>query len=112
MALIIESHTIDFPSRTGERNINFRVTFLKPIVKAWVALAGYEAQYTNGDHHVKRLTVMLSCTLGARTDEGWEVNVNARFNLRDKNADDPFQGKINFVIFAEPQGRIIPPVEI
>ena len=100
---------MDFPSGTGERNQRMTVVFNRPVVRCHVALGGYEAEYTNSDHHIKRITVMLSCQIGARTDEGFEVNVFVRFNLRDKNADDPFRGKVSFVVFAETQG-IIPPI--
>jgi hypothetical protein len=109
--MIITSNTIIFPSGTGARDIRMPVLFDKQIVNAHVALGGYEAEYTNSDHHIKRLTVQLSCQVGARVDDGWEVNVFARLHLRDKNNDDPFRGSVTFVLFAEPKPRIAPPVE-
>lgn len=107
--MFIVSQTMEFPDGTGERNQHMAVLFDKPIVECHVALAGYEAQYDNSDHHIKRITVMLSCSVGAHTDEGYEVNVNAKFNLRDIDADDRFSGKINFVLFAIPRS-FLPPV--
>jgi hypothetical protein len=107
--MFIVSQPMEFPDGVGERNVTMPVLFNKPIAECHVALAGYEAQYTNDDHHIKRITVMLSCSIGAHVDDGFEVNVHARFNLRDENADDRFSGKINFVLFAIPRS-ILPPI--
>ena len=35
--------------------------------------------------------------------------MTAVFNLRDRNADDPYFGSISFVLFAQPQG-LVPPI--
>jgi hypothetical protein len=89
-----------FKAGTGERRDTQSFLFSRPITSADVALAGYHAEYPGSDHHVKSLTVMLSSRFG-QTTEGWEAYVDARFNLRDKNADDMFQGSIDFVLFVE-----------
>jgi hypothetical protein len=72
-------------------------------------LKGYDAEYTDTDHHLNRLQVMLQAGIGGRIDEGWEAFVVAQFNLRDDDADDPFRGSIDFVLFVETEG-ILPPV--
>lgn len=92
--------TFVFAAGTGERRETQSFVFSRPITSAHVALAGYHAEYPGTDHHVKSLTVLLTSRF-AQTTEGWEAYVDARFNLRDKNADDMFQGSIDFVLFVE-----------
>ena len=83
--------------------------FSRRVTEANVALSGYQAQYADDDHHVKRLTVKLFARPGARVDEGFEAVVTAVFNLRDENADDPYSGSISFVLFVQTEG-ILPPI--
>ena len=106
----MRSGTIEFPVGTGERTQRMTFVFPRKIIETHVALAGYQAQYRDDDHHVKRITAKVSAQLGGRIDEGFEVVVIATLNLRDQNADDPFFGSISFVLFAQPEPRIGPPI--
>lgn len=105
----MKSGTIEFPVGTGERTQRMTFLFPRKVVETHVALTGYQAQYSNDDHHVKRITVKLSAQPGAHIDEGFEAIVTATLNLRDRNADDPYFGSISFVLFAQTQG-ILPPI--
>jgi hypothetical protein len=99
-----------FPAGTGERLATQSFLFKRPIASTFVALAGYRAEYPGDDHHVKRLTVVLTAR-SAPTPDGWEAFVDARFELRDRNGDDLFQGSIEFVLFVETEGALQPPIE-
>jgi len=105
----MRSGTFEFPVGTGERTQRMTFLFPRPVIETHVALSGYQAQYANDDHHVKRLTVKLFAQPGAHIDEGFEAVVTAIFNLRDRNADDPYSGSISFVLFAQSQS-ILPPI--
>jgi hypothetical protein len=99
-----------FPAGTGERLATQSFLFTRRIASTHVALAGYRAEYPGDDHHVKRLTVLLTSRF-ASTPDGWEAFVDARFELRDKNADDLFQGSIEFVLFVETEGALQPTID-
>jgi hypothetical protein len=105
----MRSGTFEFPVGTGERTQSMAFIFPRRVIETHVALAGYRAEYANDDHHIKRLTVKLFAQPGARVDEGFEARVTAVFNLRDRNADDPYLGSISFVLFAQLQG-VVPPI--
>ena len=102
---IISDHFY-FPPGTGTRSQVQPLGFQKKVKAAHVALSGYVAQYTSEDHHVRELKVMLSTRLGTYNDYG--VEVLAEFNLRDKNADDPYLGYAYFVLFVEFEDRLVP----
>jgi hypothetical protein len=93
-----------FVEGTGERVLKSAFVFAQPVVNAWVALQGYDAEYVGGDHHLQTLTVELAVAPPKRIDEGYEVDVVATFDLRDDNGDDNFAGSIDFVLFVEFQG--------
>jgi hypothetical protein len=93
-----------FVSGVGERVDRQSFVFARRVLKAYVALSGYSAEYVGDDHHLQRLTVMLNVGPVARIDEGWEVPVISQFDLRDENGDDRFSGSIDFILFAETEG--------
>ncbi len=92
---------LEIPAGTGQRSAAIRWVFGRQPLAAHVALVGYEARYTSSDHHVRRLTVQLYASLGARVDDGWEVLVNGWMDLSDKNSDDPFTGWIDYLLFVQ-----------
>jgi len=106
----MKSGTIEFSVGTLTRFVRRAFLFPRRVTEAHVALAGYQVQYSSDDHHVKRITAKVSAQLGGRVDEGFEVVVIATLNLRDQNADDPFFGSISFVLFAQAESRIGPPI--
>ena len=55
----MRSGTMEFPVGTGERTQRMTFVFPRRVIETHVALSGYQAQYSNDDHHVKRLTVKL-----------------------------------------------------
>ena len=106
----MRSDTFEFPVGTGERTLSRTFLFPQRVIEPHVALTGYEAQYANDDHHIKRLTVKLFAHPGAPVEGGFEVRVTAVFNLRDANADDPYSGSISFVLFAQFRDLVSPVV--
>ncbi|MEO6333668.1 MAG: hypothetical protein ABIO91_01675 [Pyrinomonadaceae bacterium] len=102
----IRTGEIPFASGTHEHTIVLPFLINKPVRDAYVALSGYEVRYTSEDHHVKRIKVMLTTRLGIYNGTG--VEVIATLHLRDRNDDDPFIGKINFVLFVIEESRIPP----
>ncbi|MEO8276325.1 MAG: hypothetical protein ABI639_08900 [Thermoanaerobaculia bacterium] len=105
------SGRIDFPSHVGERVISYGIGFTRKPIWAEVALAGWDAHYTGNDHHVRQLTVDLKVTqVGVRIDDGWEVYVVARLNLKD-DSGAAFEGWIDYLLFLEFERTVLrPPV--
>jgi hypothetical protein len=107
--MLLQSGTIDIPEGTGQRTIDHSFTFPRRISTAYVALTGFSARYTDSDHHVALLAVQLEA-VPRDTEFGQMVVVTARFHLRDKNDDDRYSGRIDLVVFAEPEG-FRPPID-
>lgn len=106
----IKSGTIEFSVGTLERFVRRTFKFPRRVIEAHVALAGYQAQYSSDDHHVKRIAVRLSSPILDHADGTSDVFVDATLGLRDRNDDDPFFGSISFVLFVETEPRILPPI--
>lgn len=106
----IKSGTFQFPVGTGERTQSMAFLFPQRVVEAHVALSGYHAEFQNEDRPIKRLKVMLTAAPGAHIDEGFEARVTVVFNMRDRNADDPYFGSVSFVLFALLKSSLPPAV--
>jgi hypothetical protein len=99
--LAIRTGRIEFASGTGSRTASQMVWFPNQVIReCHVGLAGYSVSYSSGDHELKTIEVGLSCSL-QKTEFGIGVQVTATLFLCDKNADDAFQGRVDFVLFAE-----------
>ncbi len=105
--LVIRTGRIEFPSGTGSRTNSQMVWFQDNVVReCWVGLAGYSVAYSSGDHELKTIEVALSC--GPQKSEfGPGIGVMATLFLSDKNADDPFHGWVDFILFVQ-LGQIPP----
>jgi hypothetical protein len=106
----VRSVQIPFPSVQGHgpETKRVRVFFARRVVTAAVALSGYSARYSNGDHELRLLTVTADVEVGSEPvdrDSGrfWYVDVIAQLGLRDAsgNWDDPYEGEVNCCVFAE-----------
>jgi hypothetical protein len=99
--LAIRTGRIEFASGTGPRTATQMVWFPTSVIRAsHVGLGGYRATFSSGDHELKTIEAAVSCSL-QNTEFGLGVQVAATLFLCDKNADDPFQGFVDFVLFAE-----------
>lgn len=108
--VVIRTGRIEIGSGTGPRTAAQMVWFPNQVIReCWVGLAGYNVGYSSGDHELKRIEVALRCSQ-QQTEFGLGVQVLATLFLSDKNADDAFQGWVDFVLFVE-LGRLPPIVD-
>ena len=106
--VVIRTGRIEIGSGTGLRTAAQMVWFPNQVIRdCWVGLAGYNVAYISGDHEVKRIEVALRCSR-QQTEFGLGVQVLATLSLSDKNADDAFQGWVDFVLFVDLSN--LPPV--
>lgn len=85
------------------------VVFPSRLLRAEVAINGFDVQYADGDHHVFRQIV------DARIENIQDRTVFFRvdFLLRDSsgNIDDPFRGRVDVLVIADiERERVRPPV--
>ncbi|MFP5228952.1 MAG: hypothetical protein ACLGXA_15140 [Acidobacteriota bacterium] len=106
----ISTGSLDFSqplSGAGPRTASQTIVFARPVVSATAGLVGYLAEYSGGnDHHVGKLQIQVETQIQNNT-----VTVNGTFGLRDwsGNWDDPYDGRINFVVVADLQPANAPP---
>ena len=109
------SGQFDFPttSGSGPQSLSLSFSFEHRISKASAVLLGYEAFFMNGDHNFGRLIVNLDTQIVNDPAAGQQVVVTATFGLRDFSGDwdDPYTGRVQFVLITEPQHRM-PPVAV
>jgi hypothetical protein len=108
VAIELRSGRIEIPSGTGPRAAMFSYAMDQLPRACWVGLAGYQARYDSSDHHIKTLQVELGCGSGIG-EFGPTVWVTAQLLLRDKNADDPFSGWVDYVLFVDTSTRPLVP---
>src|SRR5215208_4437129 len=80
--------------------------FDRQVERCWVALTGYKLAYSDGDHHVRTISVDLSASL-RQTESGPGVVVEATLLLDDKNGDDTFAGWAEYLLFVELGRRLV-----
>ena len=90
---------------TGPKTATRTYYFDRQIRNCWVALTGYNLEYTSDDHHVLSIGVELSADV-RDTDEGRGVVVEATLLLRDENGDDKFAGWADYLLFVD-LGRLV-----
>lgn len=118
----VQTITIPFAERqdSGPHVIRTNAHFRQPVRKVAVALSGYTARFTEGDHHLQLLTVKVDATIlpGPVNEpdfgEVWPVELTATLGLRDEEGwilssawDDPYAGEITCCVMAE-LGRDFP----
>jgi hypothetical protein len=106
------SGQFDFPAHkdSGPQSQRLRISFEHRIAQASAVLSGYDASFTNGDHHFGRLIVTLATQIVNNSTTGPEVNVVATFGLRDfsGNWDDAYAGQVRFVLITVPEHQVPP----
>jgi hypothetical protein len=100
MALEFRSAGFGFASAKGKtQEIVGRINFSKPVLKADVALQGFDLQFDNADHELHRISVRATVT---KIDliSAW---VSVKILLRDHsgNIDDKYSGSVSVLVFAE-----------
>jgi hypothetical protein len=103
----VQTGEFNFPSGSGSgpRQTKMRHAFNERIGQASVALTGFQAQFTDGDHHFGRLEVGLGHRIVNNSTTGHEVEVFGTFGLRDlsNHWDDNYAGKIQYCLLTIPE---------
>jgi hypothetical protein len=91
--------SITFDPTSGQiQNEAATVVFNSRVIRADVALNGFDIQFTDGDHHVFRQIVDASIS----TVNNNTVTVAVRYLLRDSsgNIDDRYHGRVDVLVIA------------
>lgn len=100
MAIDFRRTTIKFDPTHGQEQREVRtVTFGSRVLKADVALNGFDSRYSDGDHHLLRHKVDASvANINDRT-----VTAQVDFLLRDSSGriDDRYAGTVDVLVIAE-----------
>ena len=92
--------TINFDPTSGqEQRETSSVTFGSTVLRADVALNGFDIQYNNGDHHLLREKVDAS--IAAISDRTVTARVNYLLRDASGNIDDTFSGSVQVLVVAE-----------
>jgi len=102
--MAIDFRTVDIffdPTSGREQNESGTVFFNSQVIRADVALKGFDIQYTDDDHNLFRQ--IINATITAVDGNG--VTVNVTYLLRDSsgNIDDRFHGLVHALVIAEVQ---------
>jgi len=87
------------PTRGQTQNEVATVVFNSRVIKADVALNGFDVQFTDGDHHIFRQII----DAGISTINNNTVTVRVSYLLRDSsgNIDDRYHGRVDVLVIAE-----------
>ncbi|MDJ0674876.1 MAG: hypothetical protein QNJ36_05785 [Calothrix sp. MO_167.B42] len=102
MAIDFRRTTINFdPTRGRTQSEVGAVVFSRRVMRADVALNGFDIKFTDDDHHVYR--EMIDARIDSIRDQTVFVRVN--YLLRDKsgNIDDAYDGRVDVLVIAEVQ---------
>jgi hypothetical protein len=100
MAIDFRRTSITFDPTKGQiQNEVATVVFNSRVIRADVALNGFDVQFTDGDHHIFRQVVDASIS----TVNNNTVTVGVRYLLRDSsgNIDDRYHGRVDALVVAE-----------
>jgi hypothetical protein len=100
MALDFRSTTIGFPvTKDRVQVVPGSVNFGRPIRTAECTMKGFDVEYTDEDHHLKRLMIQVSSGL----INGTVVSFNVSYLLRDDsgNIDDKYDGLVSVLVIAD-----------
>ena len=100
MAVDFRRTSITFDPTSGQiQDEAATVTFNSRVLRADVALNGFDVQFTDGDHHVFREVVDARIS----TINNNTVTVAVRYLLRDSsgNIDDRYHGRVDALVIAD-----------
>lgn len=90
---------VTVPSASGRRTIQGVATFNSQVLRAGVAINGFNLQYSDGDHNV--LAVEADTDLVSIS--GNAVIFNIQCQLRDNSGNDDYSGYVTALVTAEVQ---------
>jgi hypothetical protein len=98
MPVAFQTPSITIPSGTGRRTIPGSATFNSRVIRAGVALNGFNLDYTGDvDHHIN----LVEADTDIISISGNQVNFQVECHYADVNFDDPYQGYITVLVTAE-----------
>lgn len=106
MAIDFKRDRVIFDETKGiEQHEIITFDFDSKVIKAEVAINGFDIKYTNGDHHILRQKIDASIGRRRRDQTDRSVNAEVSFLLQDNsssgNIDDPFEGWVDVLVIAE-----------
>jgi len=100
MAIDFRRTSINFdPTRGQTQNESATVVFNSRVIRAEVALNGFDVKYSGGDHNLKQQII----DAGIPILNNNTVTVPVKYLLRDNsgNIDDTYEGKVDVLVIAE-----------
>jgi hypothetical protein len=97
MAIDFRTPSITIPSGTGRRLFNSTATFGSRVVRAGVAVNGFNLDYVNSDHHINTVEVDTDVI----SISGNTVTFRVECHYADQNFDDPYQGYVTALVIAD-----------
>jgi hypothetical protein len=91
--------TVEIPLGIGRRSIIDAADFSGSIVRAHVAINGFQLQFANGDHHIGRIEVDTDIVNVA----GHRATFRVECQYADKNFDDQYLGRVEVLVIADTQ---------
>ncbi len=92
-----ETVSVPIPGDTGSRTILANATFPSDVLRAGVALNGFNLDYTNGDRNMGRIMADTDVVAIA----GPVVSFEVQCELRDNSGNDPYAGFVTALVTAE-----------
>ena len=90
--------SVPIPPGTGRRSIGDSVDFTSNVIRAGIALEGFELDFVeSGDRHMN----VVEVDLDIGTPVGTTVPFAAECQYADVNFDDPYQGYVSVLVIAE-----------
>lgn len=100
MAIDFRREGIRFDPTSGRTQVETRsVVFNSRVIRAEVALNGFDIKFTDGDRPISQQ--IIDTSISGRNDN--TVTVEVRCLLRDSSGsiDDRFEAKVDFLVIAE-----------
>ena len=103
--MLVTTGTLSFPSFAGDgpQSAGQAVNFARPVVATMPLLAGFDVQFTNGDHHLH----LLEVDLDTRSLSSVSTEISGRFGLRDHSGDwdDGYTGTMRYAVIGVEAGE-------
>ena len=100
MAIAFKMVRLDYDPASGQTQREGGTAVFDGTVRSFgLAVGGWDMEFTNGDHHVRRQRIEIDETRAVKDRN--TVTFSADFLLRDKNNDDPFKGYVDVLVVAD-----------
>lgn len=97
MPVHFRTTTVTIPSGTGRRSIVGTASFPANVVRAGVALNGFQLDYVSDDHHIN----IVEADTDIFSVSGATVTFRVECDYADKNFDDNYRGYVSVLVIAE-----------